>query len=313
MLSTSFSSEEKLTRFLNSKDKMEFIRCYTDLLDRWSYLKLKQVQWDYYLQIGQTQNIWASRALKRSAEKTSIAHVYGRSKSTIGQRRIQIEQQMLFQSVPNVDYSSELNSLSSIVRTFAHENQQQLRNELEYKRQMLILDATDHRFIPAFFDLKPKMGQVSIQWVHFFSLNSILDIVVFVLDPFSQVYLANGGQANHGRRRSGLLGTVSTLFDRMIDEIDVMEQTSPTEWERMKQLKKDIIHRCIITGRGVAENCYKAVVCEKEKYFVKRNVDESTSEWQVIVINTIESRRLQMIERAAHRAQFKLASNFQDN
>ena len=40
MLSTSFPIEEKLARFLNSKDKVEFIRRYTDLLDRLSYWKL---------------------------------------------------------------------------------------------------------------------------------------------------------------------------------------------------------------------------------------------------------------------------------
>ena len=62
-----------------------------------------------------------------------------------------------------VDYSSELNSLSSIVRTFVQENQQQLCSELEYKRKMLVLDATDHRLVQAFFDLKPKKGQVSVQ------------------------------------------------------------------------------------------------------------------------------------------------------
>ena len=185
MLSTSFPTEEKLARFLNGKSPMEFIRGYTDLLDRWSYLQLKQAHWDYYLQIGQTQNIWTNRIPKYLAEKNSMVHVYGRPKSMIEQRCTQIEQkldhvqkstaqfeqQMLSQSVPNTDYSSELNSLSSIVRTFVHENQQQLRNELEYQRKMLVLDATDHRLVQAFFDLKPKKGQVSIQWIHFFSLN----------------------------------------------------------------------------------------------------------------------------------------------
>ena len=39
MLSTSFPSEEKLARFLNGKDKMESIRCYTNLLNRLFYLK----------------------------------------------------------------------------------------------------------------------------------------------------------------------------------------------------------------------------------------------------------------------------------
>ena len=72
--------------------------------------------------------------------------------SMIGQWRIQIEQklehaqkttaefeqQMLSQAVPNADYSSELNSLSSIVRTFVHESQQQSRSELECKRKMLV-------------------------------------------------------------------------------------------------------------------------------------------------------------------------------
>ena len=223
MLSTSFPSEEKLARFLNGKDKMEFIRCYTDLLDRFSSLKLKQAQWDYYLQIGQTQNIWTSRVPKHLAEKNSMVHAYGRSKSMIEQRRIQIEQkledvqkttaqfeqQMLSQSVPNVDYSSEMDSLSSIIRTFVHEKQQQLRSELEYKRQMLILGATDHRLVQAFFDLNPKKGQVSVQRIHLYSLNSILYLFAFVLDSFSPTYLANDSKANHGRRRSDLLGTSS--------------------------------------------------------------------------------------------------------
>ena len=94
MLSTSFPIEEKLARFLNSKDKVEFIRRYTDLLDRLSYWKLKQGQWDCYLQIGQTQNIWMNRVLKHLAEKNSMVHAYCRSKSMIGQRRTQIEQKL---------------------------------------------------------------------------------------------------------------------------------------------------------------------------------------------------------------------------
>ena len=233
MLSTSFPSEEKLARFLNGKDKVEFIRRYTDLLDRLSYWKVKQAQWDYYLQIGQTQNIWTNRVPKLLAGKNSVVHAYGRSKSMIGQRRIQIEQrlehvqnsiaqfeqQTLSQSVPNVDYSSELNSLSSIVRTFVQENQQQLRSELGYKRKMLVLDATDHRLVQAFFDLKPKKGQVSVLGHRFFSLNPILDERVSVLDPYSQAYLAIDSQANHGRRRSGLLGTssVSQVIATFVD------------------------------------------------------------------------------------------------
>ena len=233
MLLTSFPSEEKLDQLLNGKDKMEFIRRYTDLLDRLSYLKLKQTQWDYYLQIGQRQNIWTNRVPKLLAGKNSVVHAYGRSKSMIGQRRIQIEkklehvqnaiaqfeQQTLSQSVPNVDYSSELNALSSIIRAFVVENQQQLRSGLEYKGKVLILDATDHRLVQTFFDLKPKKGQVSVLGHRFFSFNLILNTHVLVLDQFSQAYLANDSQANRDRRRSGLLGTssVSQVIATVVD------------------------------------------------------------------------------------------------
>jgi hypothetical protein len=136
------------------------------------------------------------------AEKNSVVHAYGRSKSMIGQRRIQIEQklervqnaiaqfeqQVLSQSVPNVEYSSELHSLSPIVRAFVVENQQRLRSELEYKRKVLILDATDHGLIQAFFDLKPTKGQVIIQQIRFFSLKLTLNALILVLDSFSQAY-----------------------------------------------------------------------------------------------------------------------------
>ena len=104
----------------------------------------------------------------------------------------------------------------------------------------------------------------------------------------------------------------ATLFDLTIDEIDATEPTTSNEWEKMKQLKSDIIGRCINTGRGVEEKFRQMVLLEKEKYFVKRGVDDSTSEWQFAVIDSIESRRLHMIERASYITQFKLATNFKN-
>ena len=103
------------------------------------------------------------------------------------------------------------------------------------------------------------------------------------------------------------------MFDRMIDDIDAIRETMSNEWERMQRLKDEIIRRTIITGRGMAENHYNAVVLEQKKYFVKRNVSESKSEWQVAVINAIESRRLHMIERAAYITRFKLATHFKNS
>ena len=105
----------------------------------------------------------------------------------------------------------------------------------------------------------------------------------------------------------------STLFDRMIDDIDATEQTSPVEWETVKQLKKDIIHRCILTGCQMVEHCQQEVLLEQEKYFVKPDVDRSTSKWQLEVIKAIDSRRFHMLERGACVTQLRLATTFKHN
>ena len=75
----------------------------------------------------------------------------------------------------------------------------------------------------------------------------------------------------------------------------------------------DIIHRCIMTGRGMADNYHNDALLAQEKYFVKRGVDESTAEWQLKVIQAIETRRLHMLERSTCAIQLKLATTFKNN
>ena len=68
-----------------------------------------------------------------------------------------------------------------------------------------------------------------------------------------------------------------------------------------------------MTGRGISDNYHQDVLLEQEKYFVKRGVDESISEWQLEVIKAIETRRLHMLQRAACVTQLKLANTFKNN
>jgi hypothetical protein len=113
----------------------------------------------------------------------------------------------------------------------------------------------------------------------------------------------------------------STIFDLMIHNIDEIiiqtndanEQFTANELQRMKQLKDDVIHQSILTGLTMVENYRRTVMIETKKYFVKSDVDASTKEWQLTVINAIESRRLHMIERAVYITQYKLGTDFNHN
>jgi alpha-D-ribose 1-methylphosphonate 5-triphosphate synthase subunit PhnL len=82
--------------------------------------------------------------------------------------------------------------------------------------------------------------------------------------------------------------------------------SSTDEINRLKQLKKDIIQQTIITNREIEEGFDRIIQAEQEKFSVKNRYTESTSEWQKIVFDSIEQRRLYMITRANFILDYKL-------
>lgn len=111
----------------------------------------------------------------------------------------------------------------------------------------------------------------------------------------------------------------SNLVHQMIDDIDLdvqnftttVESTadnsfSSNEIQRLQTLKHDIIHRATLTSRRKAEKLNTIIQVEHNRFSVRNRYMESTSEWQKMVFDTIEARRLHMIERANFITKHKL-------
>ena len=100
------------------------------------------------------------------------------------------------------------------------------------------------------------------------------------------------------RLTARFLRSLPTIFDLMIDKIDEIlmqttdadEQTNANELERMKQLKNDSIHQSIIADLTMVENCRRTVAIGNGESILKSDLDTPTSEWQLAVINALESR-----------------------
>ena len=104
----------------------------------------------------------------------------------------------------------------------------------------------------------------------------------------------------------------SNLIGHMLDDIDAMlnnnlnetNEMSPTneslqnEIERLQTLKKDMIQQAVITSRRMADRLNTIVQIEQNKFSLMNRYMASTYEWQKVVFDTIETRRLHMIERA---------------
>ncbi|CAF1479408.1 unnamed protein product [Adineta steineri] len=328
MLSTAFNDVDKLGHFLNEKEKLEFIREYTNLIDRLCYVKLQEQQWNYYYHIGMTQNIWSGHISKPLSKKNSICNTYGRSKLFIeqyrkkfpkqlsqAQYRIELfEKEILFKSAQHIDCSSEIKMLSFIINTFVYEKQQRLREEFEYKRQMLILDAIDHRLMQAFYNLKPNSSQIA-------SARRIWRVTTKHIIMNEQIAILKQ------RLISKQPLPASTLFDHTINRIEVsLTQpdnvmllddkstiVSPSQFETMNQLKHNIINQSIITAREMAENSAQIILDQMQNLLSVKHDDQHLHEVHITVVNAIEDRRFHMMQRGNYMIKEKLATYLRQN
>lgn len=340
MLSEIFDKTQNLVYFSNEDERIKFIRRYTSLIDRLSYVKLQKLQWEYYHDIGITQNIWKGRLSKHVAEKYSIYYTYGRSKILIQQRLNKIEQHLreanhavqqfeeefLSQSVQNKDRFNLMNKLHSTVHQFVQEKQHVLKHDFEYKREILVLDATDHQLLQKFFDIQPNKSQVRryfvnnlLQYMHQFQIISARRIWEMTK---KQMLIEEDIALLEHRLTTTQSYSPSTLLDHMlndivdtiletlntVDQTDANNDSSKNEIEQLVLLKNIIIQRAINTSRKMADNLNNNIQIERNKFSLNNRYIESTSEWQQMVLNTIETHRAHMIKRTHYIIQHKLAT-----
>ncbi|CAF4001072.1 unnamed protein product [Adineta steineri] len=315
MLSTAFYHTNKLNQLMNPEEQILFIREYTNLIDRLYCLQLQQSQWNYYHHIGLTQNIWTGRMEKHLAEKNSICHAYGRSKTFIEQRQKQIEkhlqqaqdavqqfeQQIIIKMVQCGDCSSEMKVLFSILQKFVQEKQRSAQYDHEYKREMLILDATDHQLVNEFFKAEPNKSQI-------ISARRIWEATQ------KQMIIEEDIALLEYRLTSTQLQSASNLIDNMINDINsrlkgsyqTAEQSN--DIKKFQDLKHDIIHQAILTSRRMADDFNTIIEKEKKKFTLQNRFIQSTAQWQKLVFDTIDIRREYMIKRANFIIKHKLAT-----
>lgn len=100
----------------------------------------------------------------------------------VQQRRLQIQKQLqeiygtiqLFEKdilvkfqQHTTDYSAEMKILLLQINTFVYEHLQKTRDEFEYDKQILTLDATDHRLLQTFLSFKSNKLEVRLNSIIF--------------------------------------------------------------------------------------------------------------------------------------------------
>ena len=139
----------------------------TQLRNQFHYFQLQKDQWTYYDDLGVTQGIWHGQVSKKVATVNSMCYTYGRSKTLIQQWKQKYEKQ--FQNIENKinEFVKQISlqpnytdNIINIIHHLIHNDQYQLRVELERRRTMLHFNPKEHQLVNDFYKSKPRKSEV---------------------------------------------------------------------------------------------------------------------------------------------------------
>ncbi|CAF1514725.1 unnamed protein product [Adineta ricciae] len=319
-----FNLSPKFNGLFSADEKIQIIRQYISLIDQVCFQQLKQIQWKYYLHLGLTQGIWHGHMSKTSAEKYSICHTYGRSKSVIEQRIrviekhfkqaqdaiIQFEQKILSECEQNQDCLKVLKELNTIIYQLVQEKQQIVKDKFEYQRKMLLFNATDHQLLQNFFDIEPNNRHIT--WARHIWKATKDQLIIEEDIALLQHRLISTTLKSTSDLLHKIINNINTNIQKFNDTLtkSTATYTSSNCIETLITLKKDIIQEAIFIHQKEHEQIQTIIHTEQNKFFVQNRYMESTSEYQKRVNEAIEKRRQHMLVRANYAKQFLLSASF---
>ncbi len=171
----SFSLKNYQIRFLTLVNETKYVSInFRVCSTRWQYWSFKMMTLNFpSLRLRVTRPSWyVINMVDHKHLSNSVAKIIN---SNYNKQRMQFNylKNKYYSNLQDIDYSSGMKALFSIINRFVREYQQKLQDEFEYNRQTLILDATDHRLVQEFFNLNSNKSPVGIDSIIFFFLFNI--------------------------------------------------------------------------------------------------------------------------------------------
>jgi hypothetical protein len=170
LLSNAIDNGYKISQCLDTKEKLHCIRQIAEITNNFYFKDLQRQLWqEYYnLSLKHGDNNCELTVTKSYAHQHNTCRMYRPHKSFIEQRQTTITHQLqrignqlqenllkLQQNTEQWQPSIDFNALSHAINECVKHGQQRLKNEFNYKKEMLLLNWTDHQLITKFYKLKP--------------------------------------------------------------------------------------------------------------------------------------------------------------
>ncbi|CAF5034534.1 unnamed protein product, partial [Rotaria sp. Silwood1] len=169
MLAESIEDGSKLVQCLNTTEKLYAVRELAEITNNFYYKDFQEKLWQEYHNISSQDNNWESKITKQFARQNSLHQIYRPKKSYIQQRLATIAKQKLrlgkelqehlaklLNDIVHWQPSIDGTLLSYAINECVLHNQKKLKQEFQYKTEMIKLDCNDHQLLRKFYELKPN-------------------------------------------------------------------------------------------------------------------------------------------------------------
>ena len=174
MLSKVSAEKWNVGQCLNTKEKVQLVRQLAEATSYFYYVELQRQLWQEYFDIGMKDNVWGKKISKSKAKQLATCRSFGYTKHVIQERQLTIAKQRQKATIERTKYTVQLENetehwephvdtavLVETINELVKNSQRRLRQEFDFKKNILMMNSNDHRLIKEFFNLQPTNDQVS--------------------------------------------------------------------------------------------------------------------------------------------------------
>ena len=173
MLANATTDGDRIVQYLNTKEKVDFIRQMTELTNNLRYFDLQRQLWQFHYDLGLKEGRWGAQLLNNYAKQHNTCRTYSYLKHVIEKRQKSIVNQIhriidelqqyllkLEEYARQWQPSFDANILSHAMDECVKKGQQRLVEEFNYKKKMIVINSNDHYLIRSFYYLQLNEEQV---------------------------------------------------------------------------------------------------------------------------------------------------------
>jgi hypothetical protein len=322
MLSNAIENGHRTIQCLDTTEKLHFIRQIMEITNDFYFKDLQRQLWQEYCSCSLKDKNWESTVTKQYSRQHNTCRMYRPRRSSIEKRQAKIAHQI--QQIGNElqqyllklqEYSTQWqpsvdpDTVSHAINECVKNGQRRLKDEFDYKKEMLTLDWNDHYLINKFYELKPNEKLIELA-------KQIWETTANELRTKEQLEIL---------RQRIFLKRIPSKTDKMVNELLTDNQKTLSNPFLQQKQRASFASRC---SKTIVQCKFNLMIVEIDEFetiirhhhrtlnslqdkLSKLN-KENPHIYSILLMDTIEERRQAMINRFIRIRQHKLKTFFDE-